>query len=139
MSLVLDSSATLAWIYPDERPPGAVELLNWIGENGAIVPSIWRLEIINALLSARRRRRITDEEIDVVLASLLDLEITVDDETDVHAWSQTAEIAAQNGLTIYDACYVELALRRSLPIATFDREVRIAANALAIPLVSSPP
>jgi predicted nucleic acid-binding protein len=85
MSLVLDSSATLAWIYSDETEP-IRRVFHVVADDGAVVPTLWRLEIANSLTLAMRRGRIDANFRDAALADLALLDITMDDQTDVHAW-----------------------------------------------------
>lgn len=127
MSLVLDSSATLAWLYSEEITPAIQEVLNAVVEGGAWVPSIWRLEIANILNVGIRRGRNDAAFRDASLRDLSLMSIRVDPETDSHAWGATLLLAERYGLTLYDASYLEVALRRSLPLATLDSELRTAA------------
>ena len=126
MSLVLDSSAALAWIYDDEATDPIRLVFSMVAEQGAFVPSLWRLEIANSLTSAVRRGRVGDEFRRAALADLGDLDIVVDAETDSHAWTATLEFADRFLPTVYDAAYVELAQRRALPLATLDRDMQRA-------------
>ncbi len=135
MSLVLDSSVTLTWCFKDERTPLTESLLWRIVEAGAVVPSLWRLEVANGLQMAVRRRRITVEYRDASLADFVDLPISMDPETDHYAWAETLRLADRHRLTTYDAAYLELAQRRNLPLATLDEPLRIAAMALGTPLL----
>lgn len=135
MSLVLDGSATVAWLIPDERAVASQRVLDQVGEAGAVVPMLWRLEIGNALTLAVRRKRISRADRADALAKLSDLPIEADSETFVHAWTSTLALADRFGLTLYDACYLELAQRRNLPLATLDKDLRKAAKALDIPLL----
>lgn len=135
MSLVLDSSVTLSWCFEDERTAATVALLRQIQESGAVVPSLWRLEVANALQMSMRRGRVTGEFRDAMLNDFLALDITTDTDTDTFAWSATLRLADRFQLTLYDAAYLELAQRLSLPLATLDRELRTAAGALGVPLL----
>jgi predicted nucleic acid-binding protein len=135
MSLVLDGSATVAWLIPDERTAASQRVLDQVGDNGAIVPMLWRLEIGNALLLAVRRKRMSKPDRAEVLSKLSDLPIEIDSETFIHAWASTLALADRFNLTLYDACYLELAQRRGLPLATLDKDLRKAAKALDIPLL----
>ena len=130
MSLVLDSSATLAWIYDDEATDAIRAVFDQVAERGAVVPALWRLEVANSLTVAARRNRIDMELRRAALADLALLDITVDQHTDNQAWSETLHLADQFRLTVYDAAYLELAQRRKLPLATLDRELRAAAQAI---------
>ena len=135
MSLVLDASATLAWIYQDEITPVAQEILDRVEAHGAWVPSIWRLEVANGLNTGIRRGRIRPDYRDQALAALALHDIKADPETWQNAWGTVLRLADQFGLTPYDAAYVELAQRRSLPLAALDSEMRVAARALGLPLI----
>ena len=135
MSLVIDSSITLAWFFEDERSDAADAVLRDVADHGAIAPSLWRLEVANALQSAIRRKRIDTEFRDGTLADLRALMVTIDPETDLHAWTTTLKLAERFGLTVYDATYLELAQRLNFPLATLDQELRSAAAALGVGLL----
>ena len=134
MSLVLDSSATLAWCFEDERTEPLRQLLDQVVENGAVVPSLWRFEVANGLQMAVRRKRIDESFRDRILGNLAKLEIRVDAESDVQVWSTSVRLAALYGLTVYDASYLELAQRRRLPLATQDAALEQAARQAAVAL-----
>jgi predicted nucleic acid-binding protein len=135
VSLVLDSSATLAWIYSDETTPAIRQVFDRVISLGAWVPALWRLEVGNVLEMSVRRGRNDTSFRDATLADLELLPINLDAETDRHAWGATARLAERHALTLYDASYLELALRRGLPLATLDRELRIAAKAETVTLL----
>ncbi len=132
MSLVLDSSATLAWIYSDETTEAIRQLFDSVADTGALVPALWRLEVANSLTVAVRRGRIDAEFRQAALDDLALLDITTDAHTDAHAWAETLLLADRFGLTVYDAAYLELARRRALPLATLDQDLSAAASALGI-------
>jgi predicted nucleic acid-binding protein len=134
VSLVLDSSVTLAWMLSDETNDGVRQVFRSVAETGAVVPAHWRLEVANALTIAMRRKRIDAEFRRAALADLALLEIATDQQTDARAWSETLVLADRFRLTAYDAAYLELAQRRSLPIATLDGELRDAALRLGVEL-----
>ena len=135
MSLVLDSSATLAWIYSEETTEPIRRLFHAVANEGAVVPALWRLEVANSLTVAVRRGRIDADFRRASLADLALLDIATDQHTDFHAWSETLSLADRFRLTLYDAAYLELAARRSLPLATLDDEMRAAATALGLHLL----
>ena len=134
MSLVLDASLTVSWYFDDEATPLTDAILDRVSENGAVVPTLWRLEVANAFQSAIRRKRMTVRYRDEALIGLTQLPITTDADTDTYAWTTTLPLAERFALTIYDATYLELAQRRSLPLATLDAELREAAAALGCSL-----
>ncbi|MGB7761818.1 MAG: type II toxin-antitoxin system VapC family toxin [Bryobacteraceae bacterium] len=126
---MLDSSVTLAWVYSAETTVAISNVLAKVIESGAWVPGLWRLEIANVLEMGVRKGRTDGAFRDAALADLALLPITVDGETDRHAWGPTAKLAARHCLTLHDAAYLELARRRSLPLATLDQDLRAAAAA----------
>jgi predicted nucleic acid-binding protein len=135
VSLVLDSSVTLARIYTDEVTEAVAQVFEQVARAGAWVPSIWRLEVANGLQQGVLKRRISVGFRDESLADLQLLEIFVDQETDTFAWTSSLHLAEQFRLTLYDACYLELAQRRELPLASLDRELRAAGRALGLRLL----
>jgi predicted nucleic acid-binding protein len=137
VSLVLDSSATLAWIYSDEVTEPIRRVFQAVVDDGAVVPALWRLEVANSLTVALRRGRIDANFRHAALMDLALLDITTDDRTDVHAWGETPNLADRFQLTLYDAVYLELAQRRTLPLATLDAELGTAAKALDLRVVGS--
>ncbi len=132
MSLVLDSSATLAWIFGDETTEAIRNVFDQVIERGAVVPALWRLEVANSLTTAARRGRIERAFRDSALADLGELGVIVDANTDENAWGATLSIADRCRLTVYDAAYVELAQRRGLPLATLDGAMAAACDELGL-------
>ena len=132
MSLVLDSSAALAWVFSDESAPEMDVVFDQVAERGAVVPSLWILEIANALTVAARRERITRNERDDALADLAALDVSIDPETEQHAWKATLQLADRHGLSVYDASYLELAQRKRLPLVTLDHALVRAAEAASV-------
>jgi predicted nucleic acid-binding protein len=135
MSLVLDASATLASIFPDERTDPIEAVFDQVADEDAWVPSFWRIEVANILAQGVRRGRINLARRNDALADLGRLPIFDDAETAIHVWSTTLALADFHRLTIYDATYLELALRLSLPLATLDEGLRAAAQAEGVPLM----
>ncbi len=132
MSIVLDGSATLAWLHGDERTPDIEAIFDRVAENGALVPSLWHLEIANGLTVSVRRGRLSASERAELLANLAYFDIAIDEDTEHHAWKATMTLADLHGLTIYDAAYLELAQRRRLPLATLDKALIRAAQAAGV-------
>src|SRR5438552_4154131 len=111
MSLVLDSSVTLAWVYSDETTASVSQVFELLSQSGAWVPQVWRLEVANVLEMGVRRKRHDGDFRDATLADLAQLPVQVDGETDNQAWGATLRLAERHQLTLYDAAYLELALR----------------------------
>jgi predicted nucleic acid-binding protein len=106
---------------------------------GAMVPGLWRLEVANVLRTVLRRGQLSLDQRDAALVALSQWPVTVDDETDQRAWTDTLRLADRFGLTPYDAAYLELASRRGLPLATLDRELMVAAPAAGVRLSGGRP
>ncbi len=134
MTLVIDASLTMTWYFEDEATAATETLLDVVAKSGAVVPPLWRLEVASGFQSGIRRKRIDAAYRDASMADLGQMPITVDPDTDIYVWTTTLRLADRYRLTIYDACYLELAQRRSLPLATLDAELRAAAQALGLPL-----
>ena len=132
MTLVIDASVALAWIFEDEQSPIADRVLQRVAAEGAYVPSLWRLEIANVLWGAIRRKRCDEAHAIGSLDLLRRLQIAIDQETDVHAWGRTRELAAELDLTVYDAAYLELALRRKGVLATLDAKLAGAGTSAGL-------
>ena|ERR1700722_4516057 len=135
MSLVLDCSTTLAWVYADETTVPVRRVFDLLSQGGAWVPALWRLEVANVLEMSTRRGRHGADFRDATLADLAQLPIQVDSETDAQAWRDTLRLAERYKLTLYDAAYLELAHRRNLSLATLDRDLRRAGSAVKIKLL----
>ena len=135
MSLVIDSSMTLAWYFEDEKTEESTAVLRQVADTGAVVPALWRLEVLSGLQVALRRGRITLAYRDASLSDLRALPIAIDRSTNRQAWSATLRLCDRFALTPYDAAYLELALRRRLPLATLDGELVRAAQTESVELV----
>lgn len=135
MSLVLDASATLAWLLPEELTGAITAAFDLIADDCAWVPGLWRIEVANSLSANLRRGRITPLRRRESLGDLKLLPIYCDQETNDHVWGRTLELADRHNLTVYDATYLELALRLSLPLATLDDDLRKAAQQEGVALL----
>lgn len=126
---VLDCSATLPWVFASEATNATHALHRVLIAGGkAWVPALWHLELGNVLMNARRRGRIDQAGIEKFLATLSLYNVEVDQDTMAVAWSKTLALAEGFGLAAYDAVYLELALRRGLPLATLDEHLRTAVR-----------
>lgn len=135
--LVLDASIALSWFLPGELTDKNQEVRKLIeGGIRASVPSIWALEVANALLIAERRKRISQADSAAAWAALQKLPLETDEETSRRAGSNTLALARQQQqLSVYDAAYLELAMRQGAPLATLDTVLRDAALVLKVPLL----
>ena len=126
--VILDASVAMAWCFPDEGGAYAHTVLRILRTAEALVPSIWSLEVGNALLVAERRRRLKPGDAVRFLGLLEGLSVEVDPLTASKALHETISIARERGLSVYDAAYLELAMREGLPLATLDRDLKKAAE-----------
>ena len=128
MSFVIGNSVALAWCFEDEQTAEIMELLDRVVRAGAVAPQLWPIEAFNGLLIAERRGRISGIARRRLAGFLRDLPIRIDDETVDQIWTAAAQIAELHQITAYDACYVELAVRLGLPLATADNPMMTAAR-----------
>jgi len=134
-ALVLDASVAISAVLEEHSADQARTILRRVAEAGALVPNLWHLEVGQTLLVAERQGRIDTTRRQKVQTLLLDLPITVDAETWTRAMRDTATLAADQRLSLYDAAYLELSRRCELPLATFDANLRRAACAIGVVLL----
>ncbi len=134
-AFVLDCSIAMAWLRHDEATPKAAALLNRLATGAALVPAWWFVEITNVLAAAERRGRITPLQCDAFIADLSKLGIERDDEAPNRAFTHLLALCRTHRLTSYDAIYLDLAIRRSLPLATLDNQLRRTARKLGVGLL----
>ncbi len=134
-ALVLDASAALAWCFVEERTPASQALLDRVAAAGAVVPPLWHLEVGNILLAAERRARVSLAQVTDAIDSLARLPIEADRADAAQRGREALSLARLHRLTVYDACYLDLAMRRALPLATLDTELQRAARASGVALI----
>ena len=135
-AIVVDCSIAMAWLFHDESTPKTVALLNRLATETALVPAWWFVEITNVLAMAERKGRITPSQSDAFIADLSKLAIERDDEATNRAFTHLLALCRTHRLNSYDAIYLDLAIRRSLPLATLDEDLRKAAKKLGIGLLA---
>ncbi|TAK98440.1 MAG: PIN domain-containing protein [Rhodospirillaceae bacterium] len=128
MTLIVDASVALAWVFEDEKAPVADEVLRRVVAEGAYAPSLWKLEIANVLWASVRRKRCDERYAKRSLEHLERLQVMIDQETELHAWGQTRVLSVKFDVSVYDATYLELALRRSATLATLDKALANAGQ-----------
>ena len=131
-TLIIDCSITLAWCFADETTEASAQIQDRLVDEAAIVPIHWSLEVVNVLAMAEKRNRLTAADASHFLALLATLDIHEDDETFARAFGHLPALCREYGLTSYDAAYLELAIRRQLPLATLDGDLRQAATKCGI-------
>jgi len=137
MNWVLDTSVTMAWCFDDERTAKTDELLDQLAQNsGLVVPQIWSLEVANVLLTAAKKGRITPAKRRQFLTLLESARISVDMVAPNIVFNEVFNLADKYQLISYDASYLELAMRRGLPLATLDKALKRAAMAAGISILT---
>ncbi len=115
-AFVLDVSVTMAWCFKDEASDETWILLERLAVDTAIVPGIWAAEVANVLLVAERRRRIGQTEIRAFVAQLRALPIAVEETSPDRMLGEVMSIGREMRLAAYDALYLDLAIRHSVPL-----------------------
>ena len=136
MNFVLDNSVAMRWLFPNTHPADnlyAAQVLDSLVTAQAFVPALWPLEVANVIAKAERKGLITEARAQAFLALLGRLNIVHDHATVDHALGDTLNLARRYQLSAYDACYLELAMRRNLPLATLDAELATAAGLAGVP------
>jgi predicted nucleic acid-binding protein len=131
-TLVIDCSMTMAWYFADEATAYTDAVRDSLVTQQAVVPTLWSLEVANVLVMGERRKRSTEGQAAHWLRLLSALPIAIDGETPFRAFDPVLTLARHHRLTAYDAAYLELAVRRALPIATLDDDIKQAALALGV-------
>lgn len=131
-AFVLDASAALSWCFKDAHEAYGERLLSQAAESGVIVPMLWHSELAAALLAAQRRGLLEASELRL-LAGLLDrLPIQTDAAAPERARHDVLLLAHETGLSVPDATYLDLALRRQLPLASLHPPLQRAAETLRV-------
>lgn len=135
-AMVMDGSIALGFLMADEQAPQARRALEAMDHGvPVVVPSHWALEVANGLLVAERRKRISRAGVAEAIGVLGQLPLDTDDQSARRAWAETSALARQHGLSIYDAAYLELALRRGAALATSDEALARAAKRARVEIV----
>jgi predicted nucleic acid-binding protein len=132
---VIDASVALAWCFDDEATAVTRAILDRFEDEQAEVPSLWHLELANALALSERKRRIAPARTSEFIALIGGLPIVIDEQTANRALSAVLELARSERLSAYDASYLELAMRRGVPLATKDDSLAKAARHVGVNLL----
>jgi predicted nucleic acid-binding protein len=128
MTLVLDCSVALSWCFEDEASPKTDAILLDVAKNGGWVPQLWHLEVSNSLLQGVKRKRLSLADVAEKFMLLTKLPLYIDAETAQQAFDKTYQLANHEHLSAYDAAYLELAIRKQIPLATKDESLAAAAK-----------
>jgi predicted nucleic acid-binding protein len=130
--IVIDASVALAWCFPDEASDYADGALVALEDRAAFVPTIWSLEIANALLVGERRKRIRQPEVRRFVELLRSLSIVEDGQSFADTVSNILPLALEHDLSAYDAAYLDVAVRHGVPLATLDGALQKACRAAGV-------
>ena len=134
-SFVLDNSVSIAWCFEEQATEYSRAILQAMIDGAtAFVPAIWRLEVVNSLVVAERRKKLSPEKSARFLRDLQRFKISDDTDGQAHVFDTVAEQARRYRRSAYDASYLELAKRLDLPLATKDEPLSKAATELGVPI-----
>jgi len=131
-NFVVDNSVVMSWCFKDEDNPYADLVLGRFEEATAYVPSVWPLEVVNVLLAAERKKLISETDSIRFLRLLSQLPILVQHESPERAMKDILNLARAHDLSSYDASYLDLAMKKGLPLATLDKKMRKAAKSMNV-------
>lgn len=134
-AFIADASVAIGWVHPAQATRHTEAMLDAIADGATLeVPALWPLEVANALIVLVRRRKLTESERQAGLGWLRGLRLRLDHDMASLAFSRLSELAAVHHLSVYDAAYLELALRRKLVLGCKDGPLRAAAKRAGVSL-----
>lgn len=133
--VVIDCSVTMAFLLSDEQPISLKKLIHIFKTQPMIVPTIWNYEVANVLVMAERKKRINESDLIDIKMILEGLGIVKDMASDENTLRETLSLAREHQLTVYDAAYLELAMRKHAALATFDQTLQNAAKTAGVELL----
>ncbi len=137
-AFILDCSVTMTWCFPDEATAYSQAVQDKLLEAKAVVPTIWPYEVANILCLAERKKHITNAQAVRFKNLLKQTWIIIDNLSTDQIMSEVLDLAREQNLTVYDAAYLELAMREALPLATLDKALQNAAQKVGVSLLKSP-
>lgn len=126
---------TMSWCFADESTPASQRVLDLLLDSYAEVPALWSFEVANVLAVNEKRQRLTKAASAEFLQKLSGLDIRIDRSFPAMDGKLLLPLVWRYGLTAYDAAYLELAIRKGLPLATFDKELIAAAPLEGVKLI----
>lgn len=127
-NFVVDNSVVMTWCFSDETNKYSDAILDSLNTSTAFVPSIWPLEVGNVLLVAERRKRLSEADSTRFITLLSELPIVIEQEQPERMMKDILALARKYKISTYDASYIDLAMRKGLPIASLDKDLRKAAR-----------
>lgn len=133
--VVVDASVVIDDLFGEGDPPEVARLIGAVTSRGGVAPEHFKLEVANVMATRVRTGQINPAAARVLLSDIDALVLRYDEQTGAHAWTSTLDLAHRHRLTIYDAAYLELAIRLGAELATFDNPLRKAAQSENVALV----
>lgn len=134
-SFVVDNSVVMSWCFKDQANAYADSILEKLAGATAYVPSVWPLEVVNVLLAAERRKYISQADSVRFISLLSQLPILVQHEGPERSMKDLLGLARAHDLSSYDASYLDLAMKKGIPLATLDQKLRGAAEAVKLQIL----
>jgi predicted nucleic acid-binding protein len=122
-TFVIDASVILAWFNPLEQNGYADKILASLSHETAIAPRLCSLEVNNVLRALEKKGALSKLEAEKALQSIANLPIVLDETSHGFQIPLVSSLSREHDLTIYDACYLELAVRLHLPLSTLDKQL----------------
>lgn len=133
---IIDCSSTISLFLPDEiNNDYTNKLYDSFKNNACVVPSLWCYELSNVLLSSKKRNRINDNQINEIVNLIYDLPVEIENINFCYIQNNIFNIANDNNLSVYDASYLELAIRFNCSLATLDKKLIDVAKKLNVSLI----
>lgn len=134
-SFVVDNSVVMTWCFKDKTNQYADAILDCLSDATAFVPSIWPLEVVNVLLVAERKKRLSEADSVRFITLLSQLPIIVEHQRPERLMKDLLALARSNNLSSYEASYLDLSMRKGIPIATVDTRLITASKKTDIPIL----
>ena len=137
MLFVLDNSVSMRWLFKDGTEADllyAEQVLEALKEGSSVVPGVWWLEVSNVIARAEAQQLLPETQSRKFLDTLQKMPITVDSSPVEQLWEQTLDLARKFKISVYDATYLELAIRQNIVLATLDTDLARAARQSKTPL-----
>jgi predicted nucleic acid-binding protein len=133
-SFVIDASVVISWYNPDEQNDYAKNVLLCLQKERAITPCLCYYEVNNVLRMLEKKGKVSGIYVDKAITATDNLPIIRDYALVGFKMPIALRLSREHGLTVYDACYLELAVRLSLPLASLDDDLIKAAKAAKVTL-----
>lgn len=131
---ILDNSVAMRWCFEPGNHAYADGVARLLARPGgrAMVPMLWHYEVSSVLARSLGRGMLARAAMELFLAYLVRLPIEIDADSGRRVLTDVHPLAIAHRLTSYDAAYLELALRRGLPLAKLDVDLLRACRTAGV-------